>query len=555
MIGTTIGKYRIVALLGRGATGIVYKGIDDTLDREVAIKVLNPLYAAGDILKRFRSEATTLAKLSHPEIATIHELLRTDTDLLMVMELVRGETLEALAERTGPMSPELAGHILDGILSALEHAHRAGIVHRDLKPANAMVSELGGVKIMDFGIARVRGAEHMTIDGCAVGTPAYMAPEQVLGEDIDGRADLYAVGLILYRLLTGKLPFDADSPMVMLQKQVSEAPTPVRTHRPDLPDWCDSVVQRALAKAPEDRFQTAEEFRAAVGHAIGLRPALDLAKALAVSAADVATDAKENQPVETVAISRSEAGLPAVSVPRAAEWLSDTASAKLQVVPAQLLAMFTRTRQLVQTRHAAVILVVLGAAGALAYMSGGTSTSDGGTGRRGETGSTERTSVTIGTRAPDVSPRRASSTARTESGTTTRSERRAAPEAPVPLVFRAKLVVGEGRGQRQEDARLSFAPERLSVAASDAPDDPVFSVAYDRITAIEHSRQPGWKPPSKWSRVIKIEDEVLETFGVRNRHEIALRTDSDVVVLRIEDQVVNRVLRTLKERTGLSPAS
>jgi serine/threonine-protein kinase len=553
MIGTTIGKYRIVALLGRGATGIVYKGIDDTLDREVAIKVLNPLYSAGEILKRFRSEATTLAKLSHPEIATIHELLRTDTDLLMVMELVRGETLEALAERTGPMSPELAGHILDGILSALEHAHRAGIVHRDLKPANVMVTELGGIKIMDFGIARVRGAEHMTIDGCVVGTPAYMAPEQVLGEDIDGRADLYAVGLILYRLLTGKLPFDADSPMVMLQKQVSEAPTPVRTHRPDLPDWCDNVVQRALAKAPEDRFQTAEEFRAAVGRAIGLRPALDLAKALAVSAADVATDAKENQPVETIAISRSEAGLPAV--PRAAQWLSDTASAKLQVVPAQLLAMFTRTRQLVQTRYAAVILVVLGAAGALAYMSGGTSTTDGGTGRRGETGSAERTSVTIGPRASEVSPRRASSTTRAESSPTPRSERRAVPEAPVPLVFRAKLVVGEGRGQREEDARLSFAPERLSVAASDAPDDPVFSVAYDRITAIEHSRQPGWKPPPKWSRVIKIEDEVLETFGVRNRHEIALRTDSDVVVLRIEDQVVNRVLRTLKERTGLSPAS
>jgi serine/threonine-protein kinase len=555
MIGTTIGKYRIVALLGRGATGIVYKAIDDTLDREVAIKVLNPLYSAGDILKRFLSEATTLAKLSHPEIATIHELLRTDTDLLMVMELVRGETLEALAERTGPMSPELAGHILDGILSALEHAHRAGIVHRDLKPANVMVTELGGIKIMDFGIARVRGAEHMTIDGCAVGTPAYMAPEQVLGEDVDGRADLYAVGLILYRLLTAKLPFDADSPMVMLQKQVSEPPTPVRTHRPDLPEWCDSVLQRALAKAPEDRLQTAEEFRAAVGHAIGLRPALDLAKALAVSAADVATDLKEDQPVETIAISRSEAGLPAVTVPRAAEWLYDTASAKLRVARAQLLEVFTRTRQLVQTRRAATILVVVGAAGALAYMSGGTSTTNGGTARRGETRSAERTSVTIGTRDPGGSPRRTSSTARTESGTTTRSERRAAPEAPIPLVFRAKLVVGEGRGQREEDARLSFAPERLSVAASDAPDDPVFSVAYNRITAIEHSRQPGWKPPPKWSRVIKIEDEVLETFGVRNRHEIALRTDSDVVVLRIEDQVVNRVLRTLKERTGLSPTS
>ena len=540
MIGTIVGKYRIVALLGRGATGIVYKAVDQTLDREVAVKVLNPLYAAGDIMKRFRSEATTLAKLSHPEIATIHELLRTDTNLLMVMELVRGETLEVLSERNGPMSPELAGHILDGILSALEHAHRAGIVHRDLKPANVMVTALGSVKIMDFGIARVRGAEHMTIDGCAVGTPAYMAPEQVLGEEVDGRADVYAVGLILYRLLAGRLPFDADTPMAMWQKQVSETPPPLSTYRQDLPAWCDIVVQRALAKVPDDRFQTAEEFRAAVGRAIGLTPTVDLAKAFAISATDVATDGTERQVVETLAISRSEAGLPPLTASPHAWSILERAPA-LKVVPANLRAILLRTKALVATRQGAAVLAGVCAAGVLVYLNDGASATDAGTARPGETRAAERT-------PPPIDPR-GSETAATRP---VRSAGRSDSSMTGPLVFRAKLVLAEGRERREEDARLSFARERLSVTTSRTPEEPVFSAPYTHLTAIEHSRKPAWKPPEKWAKVVRVEDEVLETFGIRDRHEISLHTDSDLVLLRVDDQIVNRVLRTLKERTGLS---
>src|SRR5262249_55043897 len=155
---------------------------------------------------------TTLARLNHPLIATIYELSRVEgeSDLLMVMEFVRGETLEDLSKRCGPLAPERAASIAAQVLDALEHAHRAGIVHRDLKPANVMLPEHGGVKVMDFGTARVLGAEHMTTDGYMMGTPAYMAPEQVLGQEVDGRADLYAVGVVLYRLLTADLPFHAD---------------------------------------------------------------------------------------------------------------------------------------------------------------------------------------------------------------------------------------------------------------------------------------------------------------------------------------------------------
>ncbi len=270
MIGRTIGKYRIVAQIGRGGMGTVYKAVDQTLDREVAIKVLNPELADTDIMKRFRAEATTLAKLNHPEIATIYELFRSETDLLMVMEFVKGETLDKISDRLGPMAPERAAYLIDKVLSALEHAHRAGVVHRDMKPANVMITEIGGVKIMDFGIARVRGAEHMTVDGYMMGTPAYMPPEQVLGHEVDGRADLYAVGVVFYRLLTGALPFKADTAIGMVQKQISETPTPINSIRADLPDWCETLLQRALEKSPVDRFQTAEEFREALSKASGV---------------------------------------------------------------------------------------------------------------------------------------------------------------------------------------------------------------------------------------------------------------------------------------------
>jgi len=205
--GTTVGKYRILAPIGRGATGVVYRALDQSLRRDVAIKVLIRDRAETSAMKRFRAEATTLARLSHPGIATIHELIESKSDLLMVMELVRGESLERLCDRLGPIPPEQAAHIVDQVLAALDNAHRAGVVHRDIKPANIMVTEAGGVKIMDFGIARVLSNERMTIDGSMMGTPAYMPPEQVLGHQVDARSDLYSVACVLFRMLTGRPPF------------------------------------------------------------------------------------------------------------------------------------------------------------------------------------------------------------------------------------------------------------------------------------------------------------------------------------------------------------
>jgi serine/threonine-protein kinase len=269
MLGTTVGKYRIVDTLGRGAMGIVYKAVDESLGREVALKILNRdlAEAESEISKRFQTEAAVLASLNHPGIATIYDLVTSPTQILMVMELVRGETLEQLCDRVGPLPLGRALYVIDQILSALDHAHRAGVVHRDLKPANIMLTELG-IKIMDFGVARARRAER-TAETHIVGTPAYMAPEQALGESVAEAADVYSVGVMFYRVLTGRLPFSAGTPVEMLQKQITQLPTPIWHHRNDLPAWCDTIVTRALAKAAPDRFQSAGAFRVALGGAAG----------------------------------------------------------------------------------------------------------------------------------------------------------------------------------------------------------------------------------------------------------------------------------------------
>ncbi len=287
VIGKTVGKYRIVARLGRGGMGTVYKAIDTSLQREVAIKILNADQADTATAARFRAEATILASLNHPEIATIHEFFPSETDLLMVVEFVRGATLENVSNALGPMPTDQSAYVIDKMLSALEHTHRAGIVHRDLKPANVMITEHGGIKIMDFGVARACGGDRMTLDGALMGTPAYMAPEQVLGNEVDGRADLYSVGVVFYRLLTGVLPFTAESAVDMLQKQLSETLTPLDVHRSDLPDWCEPIVQRALAKAPNDRFQNAAEFREALRDATGLIASSELARLFSITVGEL----------------------------------------------------------------------------------------------------------------------------------------------------------------------------------------------------------------------------------------------------------------------------
>ena len=207
MIGQIIGNYKIEEKIGEGGMGAVYRGVDTMLDREVAIKALRPELASQDsIVERFRTEAVTLAKLNHPNIATLFSLFRQGEELYMVLEFVRGETLDSILKRRGALPAGEAIPVFCQVLDGIDHAHELGIVHRDIKPANMMLTEKGTLKVLDFGIARLLGSARMTRAGNIIGTLEYMAPEQVPRPETDGRSDIYALGMMLYEVLTGRLP-------------------------------------------------------------------------------------------------------------------------------------------------------------------------------------------------------------------------------------------------------------------------------------------------------------------------------------------------------------
>ena len=511
MVGTAFGKYRIVGQLGRGATGIVYRAVDDTLGREVALKVLNPTLTQPEVLERFRAEATVLARLNHPGIATIHDLFQSETELLMVMELLRGETLEHLSDRLGLLSPDRAAYLVDRILSALDHAHRAGVVHRDMKPANVMVTELGHVKIMDFGVAYARGAEHGTLDGYVVGTPAYMSPEQVLGQTVDGRTDLYAVGVVFYRLLTGALPFTADTSVEMLQQQISQAPIPLRLHRADLPEWCGAIVERALAKSPGDRFQDARSFREALTQATGMVTSTSLGTGLA-SGENSLLAVADRPRTKTLVIPPGNPEGDAIAS-SAARYLHAPASAE-RISIASVLAMASRGKP--SARWASILGAFAATVAALAYVPLHYARAEG-----------------IGA-AP------------------------LAVETIPPLVFEAKALVGDGRRQREHDARLVLSDRELTVTANGEGREPLHSVPYDNVVSISYSRggDPMWNSPRGPAPVTRARGGApLSSRASGQRHWIAVRTNTEArfVVLRFEDAHIKKVLSALGKRTGRAP--
>lgn len=266
MTARIIGRYEVLGLLGSGGIGQVYVARDETLGRSVAIKVLRPEYSSDrSFLERFHAEATSLARLSHPNIATLYDLQADGQQFYMIMELVRGHTLEAVLARTRPLDVRSSLAIIAQTVAGLGYAHQMGVIHRDIKPSNLMLTDSGMLKIMDFGIARIRGSQRLTRTGSIVGTLAYVAPEQIKGSEGDERSDLYSLACVLYEMLSGDPPFNAKTEYELIRAQVDRQPEPLTPRIPDLPAPLDRALMRALAKIPEERFASIEEFGRALG--------------------------------------------------------------------------------------------------------------------------------------------------------------------------------------------------------------------------------------------------------------------------------------------------
>src|SRR6266508_1382510 len=259
-------RYEIKRGIARGGMAQVYLARDQLLDRPVAIKVLFPEFARDpSFVERFRREAQAAANLSHPNIVAIYDWGQERGTYFIVMEYIEGRSLRELIHADGPLPPAQAAEIGAEIAEALAFAHRSGVVHCDIKPGNVLITEAGRVKVTDFGIARATQGdtgEALTQTGAVMGTATYFSPEQAQGLPVDGRSDVYSLGVVLYEMVTGAPPFTGESPVAVAYKHVREDPEPPAARAPDLPPDLQHIILTAMAKDADSRYQTADELRA-----------------------------------------------------------------------------------------------------------------------------------------------------------------------------------------------------------------------------------------------------------------------------------------------------
>ncbi len=264
------GRYELGRQLGAGGMARVYLGHDRLLDREVAVKVLAEPYASDpNFVERFRREASAAAGLNHPNIVAVYDRGEADGSYYIVMEYLAGPDLKQVIRSRSPLPPTEAIDAAQQILAALGAAHRRDLVHRDVKPQNVLVAEDGHLKVTDFGIARAGAESDMTEAGSVIGTAQYLSPEQARGDEVTAASDTYAVGIVLYEMLTGRVPFDGGPPVAVAMKQISDEPVSPRIVEPSVPRELEAVVMRSLAKRPSERYRTAEEMSRALAEARG----------------------------------------------------------------------------------------------------------------------------------------------------------------------------------------------------------------------------------------------------------------------------------------------
>ena len=321
--GKRLGAYQLIEQIGQGGMATIYKSYQPSMDRYVAVKVLPSHFTQDETFSaRFMQEARTLARLEHPHILPVHDYGEQEGITYLVMRYIEAGTLKDLVARQGPLDLREAERIIDQVGRALSYAHSQGVVHRDIKPSNVLIDERGDAFLTDFGIAKlVAGTAQFTTTGAIVGTPAYMSPEQGLGESVDARSDIYALGVVLYEIVTGQVPFEAETPLAVLLKHVNDPLPPPRQIKQDLPESVERVILKAMAKSPEDRFQTADEMVDALHRAVaGVAIAAPVAPiAVETAVADVRVGATADATVRQPIVARKSVESPAR--PRIFPWV------------------------------------------------------------------------------------------------------------------------------------------------------------------------------------------------------------------------------------------
>ncbi|MGD8903872.1 MAG: protein kinase [Anaerolineae bacterium] len=297
LVGRKLGNYEIVDEIGRGGMAVVYRAYQRSLNRHVAIKVLAPqLSVDQQFVERFQREARAAAGLRHPHVVVIHDVAQEQGIYYIVMEYLEGRSLKELIQEEQSLSPKRATSIVEQVASALDYAHEQGFVHRDIKPANILVGKNDHITLTDFGIAKAASeTQHLTRTGMLIGTPEYMSPEQAEGGTVDHRTDLYALGVVLYQMLTGRAPFHSTTPHATLHAVIYEPPPPVRRLRPSLSPAIESVVMRSISKQPASRYQNGSDMVAALQAAQSGQPTVAVA-------APPSTPTKDSRPQKSLAV-------------------------------------------------------------------------------------------------------------------------------------------------------------------------------------------------------------------------------------------------------------